>query len=243
MSDEWFETFGTELWLKAASADRKGEADFLYEICNLAAGKSFLDAPCGAGGVSVHLAGKGVEVTGVDLTEEFVRRARKLFADENLPGRFDRMDLRKMDFQEAFDAVANWFGSFGYFSDGENLDLLRRLGRALKPGGRLVVDQVNRQAVLRNFRSRLEMGPVVVENTWRDNRIHGIWTRREGGRSVRCESSIRLYTPGQMQAMARKAGLEVLDFFGDWQGQAYRRGSRRLVMLAAMCEDRPEPVK
>lgn len=233
MSEEWFETFQDELWLKAASADRKGEADFLYDICNLAEGKSFLDAPCGAGDVSVHLARRGVEITGIDLVADHIQRARKLFSRHGLAGRFLRQDLREMDFCEDFDAAANWFGSFGYFSETQNAELIRRYVRSLKPGGRLVIDQVNREAILRNFRSRLQIGNVVVENTWKNNRVCGVWTRREGGRSSRSESSIRLYTPGQMRRLAHKAGLKVLGVYGDWQGGEYRRNSRRMVLLTA----------
>jgi cyclopropane fatty-acyl-phospholipid synthase-like methyltransferase len=232
MSKEWFETFQDELWLKAASADRKAEAGFLYDICNLAEGRSFLDAPCGAGDVSVHLARKGVRITGLDLVADHIERARKLFFSQGLSGRFLRQDLREMDFHEEFDAAANWFGSFGYFSQDENQQLLLRYARGLKPGGRLVIDQVNREAILRNFRRCLQVGSVVVENTWKNNRVNGVWTRREGGKSIQCRSSIRLYTPAEMGRLARKAGLEVVDFYGDWQGSAYRRGSRRLVMLA-----------
>lgn len=95
-----------------------------------------------------------------------------------------------------------------------------------------MIDQVNRESILRNFRRRIQVGNLLIENTWQDNRVNGLWTRREGGRSIRCRSSIRLYTPGQMRRLAQKAGLEVVDFYGDWQGSAYRRGSRRLVMLA-----------
>jgi tRNA U38,U39,U40 pseudouridine synthase TruA len=44
-------------------------------------------------------------------------------------------DLRGLDFNEEFEGVYNWGGSFGYFSDEENADVLRRYVRALRPGG------------------------------------------------------------------------------------------------------------
>ncbi len=135
MSKEWFEIFQDELWLKAALADRTGGAEFLYEICGLGPGMTLLDAPCGAGDVSLHLARIGVEITGVDLVVDHIQRARKLFSRHGLAGRFLCQDLREMDFCEYFDAAANWFGSFGYFSEAENLQMILRYARSLKPGG------------------------------------------------------------------------------------------------------------
>ena len=63
------------------------------------------------------------------------------------------MDLRSIEFENEFHAIYNWFNSFGYFSDGENAEVVRRFARALRPGGRLLIDHLNRERILRNFPS------------------------------------------------------------------------------------------
>ncbi len=47
---------------------------------------------------------------------------------------------------EGFDAVLNWFTSFGYFADNGNKGVLREFRRALRPGGRLLLETIHRNA-------------------------------------------------------------------------------------------------
>lgn len=229
---QWYRTFDESLWLKSASADRKPEAEFLAEALELEAGDELLDAPCGAGGVSIHLARKGVSVTGVDLVAGHIRRARKAFAAEDLQAEWCCMDLREMGFEGRFDAAMNWFGSFGYFSEDENRALVGSYARSLKAGGRLVIDQPNRERILRSFRPVMTHGSIRVDARWSPPRCVASWTGTEGGREVRSESSIRLYTPKEFGRLIEWAGLELIDLYGDWQGGRYRRGSQRTVVLA-----------
>ncbi len=49
--------------------------------------------------------------------------------------------MRQLSLQSRFDAALVWGGSFGYFSDSENLETIQRLADCLKRGGRLLIDQ------------------------------------------------------------------------------------------------------
>src|SRR5215471_10877166 len=50
----------------------------LAEFMDLRAGMHLLDVGCGIGGPARYFAGRGCQVTGVDLSEEFVRVAESL---------------------------------------------------------------------------------------------------------------------------------------------------------------------
>jgi len=228
---EWFETFFEDLWLR--QGDRAGEAEFLRKALRLRKGQSVLDAPCGDGGVAVHLARRGIRVTGVDLVPRFIARARRRFARQKLPGEFRVLDMRRIDYEGQFHAAYNWFGSFGYFSDAENLDVLRRLARSLRPGGRLLIDQPNREFILRHFRRRQRRGDVTTTVSWRPEtrRVDAVWSLRRAGRTRRCRSSMRLYTPAEFRRMFDQAGLAVAEMFGSREGGAHHRGSRRLLVV------------
>lgn len=73
--------------------------------------------------------------------ERVSRRARRRFQRIRLSGTFVVLDLRDLDIEAAFSGEFNWLKSFGHFSEVENLDVVRHCARALRKGGRLLIDQ------------------------------------------------------------------------------------------------------
>ncbi len=225
---EWVARFAEDLWLKP---DDAGEADarVVSALLSLRAGDRVLDAPCGAGRVALPLARAGCRMTGVDRCERFIGRGRANFAAAQLAGEFIAMDLRDVEIHGAFDAAYNWSGSFGYFDDAVNLEILRRLAMALRPGGRLAVDQPNREALLRHFRPETKAGTLATRCRWDPaaQRVDAEWIRGE----ERILSSIRLYTVAQFRDLFACAGLEWIGAVDSTDGTPYRRGSRRVAVV------------
>ena len=62
---------------------------------------------------------------------------------------------------EEFDAVVNWFTSFGYFDPQTNDRVLARFARALRPGGRLLLELHNPWRL-----QRLLAPPEARRRTW-----------------------------------------------------------------------------
>ena len=54
--------------------------------------------------------------------------------------------MRALDATEQYDVIVLWFTVFGMFDDDTSRDLLKRCHRALAPGGRLLVESINRDA-------------------------------------------------------------------------------------------------
>ena len=195
-------------------------------------GQSVLDAPCGTGRIAIHLGKAGCKVSLIDLRTQFIERARKRFHNEGLDTRFEVGDLRELDYVNEFHGIYNWFGSFGYFSDVENADLLQRYARALRHGGRLLVEQINRERILRHFTSEIRHGDMITTNEWDQSsqRVigHHIIPGRRGSSTV---SSMRLYTPGQLKDLFSKAGLVVEKVLGFPDGESLTPSSQRLVVV------------
>jgi SAM-dependent methyltransferase len=115
-----------------------------------------------------------------------------------------------LDLKGQFDGVFCWGGSFGYFSDAENARLVAAYVRALRPGGRLLIEQPDRERILRHFQRVMQTGSITLRNHW-DARNQRVITRRfepgvEGRRNF---SSMRSYTPAQMRALFELQGLTV----------------------------------
>jgi cyclopropane fatty-acyl-phospholipid synthase-like methyltransferase len=98
---------------------------------------SILDAGCGTGDTALFLASLGHKVTGIDLLEEPLRRARRKATERGLSATFLVMDaLALKDLPEVFDGVID-SGLFHVFGDEDQRRYVEGLATVLKPGGRL----------------------------------------------------------------------------------------------------------
>jgi SAM-dependent methyltransferase len=100
-----------------------------------------LDVACGKGRHSVQLANKGFNVTGIDLSEDSIREAKK---NESGNLEFFVHDMRLPFMMNYFDYAFNFFTSFGYFrTRREHDNAIRTISQSLKPNGIFVLDYLN----------------------------------------------------------------------------------------------------
>jgi SAM-dependent methyltransferase len=99
------------------------------------AGGAVLDLGCGSGlPVARDLTAAGYRVTGVDISEVQIRRARQLVPAAS----FLRADICAVEFgPDSFDAVVSFFALIHLPLD-DQLPLLRRIAGWLRPGGLFV---------------------------------------------------------------------------------------------------------
>jgi len=245
---EWFEQFFEGLYARVlsnqfAEAKTLRQARLVKRLLRARKGQSVLDIPCGMGRLTIPLARTGLVMTGVDLTAPYLRRARRTARRAGLDIRFLQSDMRRIEFDGEFDAAFNWFGSFGYFSDAENLAFCRRILRALRPGGRFLVEGINKSWLRSHLTPHAEdaIGGVrlVHRNRFdeRTSRTVSIWTLTRGRAVERHRISLRLYTGAEMRGLLREAGFRDIQLFGNPPLGRLTRHSRRLIAVAR----RPSP--
>jgi len=114
--------------------------DLIQEVCKLAPGAEILDLGCGGGDQAKVLAQKGFKITGIDNVPSLITFAKDAFRKEDLPGEFIEQDMRSIKYENQFDLVTMLSGTFGFFSENENMGMLKKIYRALKQGGAAFLD-------------------------------------------------------------------------------------------------------
>ncbi len=246
----WFESFFGEdyfeIYRDVLSAERTAEeVAGIVALLGLDAGARVLDVACGHGRHAIPLAKRGFEVTGYDLTELFIERARADAAEQGADVRWVRGDMRELAFDGEFDAAINVFTAFGYFEDPEDdLETLRGIRRALRPGGRFLLETLHRDGLPARFlpqnAHKTPNGTIVLqERVWdlaRDVIDEHVTLVRPDGTRTEYTTAVRTRTLHQLLAVMREAGLEPVAWYGGLDGSALDLSSRRLVLISA----RPE---
>ena len=112
------------------------EVGFLADALGLEAGARVLDVGCGPGRHALALARRGIDVVGVDLSEDFIALARDAAAADGLPAHFDVGDVRELAYDAEFDAVICLCqGGLGLLGGGDEPQAFGRIAAAVRPGG------------------------------------------------------------------------------------------------------------
>lgn len=214
------------------------EADVIWRLLSLQRGDSVLDLGCGHGRIANELAKRGADVTGVDRSTMFIDIARQEAAVAGLRVDYVEGDMRHLPWQQQFDAIVIWFTTFGYFDDGDNERVLREAGKALKPGGRLIIEQIHRNAILRQGLPQsfvTQRGDdLLIDLVSYDaltDRTHTERVMVLEGQVRHVEFSVRLYAFAELAHLLRSAGFQAIDAFGR-DGEPLTLYGRRLLTRA-----------
>jgi hypothetical protein len=170
-----------------------------------------------------------------------IERATERATSENLSAQFRIQDLRVLDEVSCYDAALCWWGSYGYFNDDDNLEYLRRVSRALKPGGQFVIDTHIAETLY----------PRLVERSWSQlpgaestkvlehrridhetGRAECTWTFIRDGQESSYETSIRIPTYRELCQTLRSVGFTAFAAYQRPDGGPFRFGAPRLSLVA-----------
>ncbi len=232
----WFNThFYHDLYQHRDEHEARG---FIRELCQrlgVQPGETALDMACGRGRHAKVLSEQGLDVLGVDLSEESISFARQ-FEHDDLKFSTGNM-LETLPFGP-FDWVFNLFTSFGYFeNDQMHQQAIDKMAEAVVPGGRLVLDYMNSVKIAANL--------VPANDVQTDLAHYSITRIIDEGTIVKrirvhkdCEiqhfeERVRAFTPTEMTRFMEHAGLEVLHIKGDYDLSDFEpEQSNRMIIIA-----------
>lgn len=220
------------------------DVDFIVAECDLEGGRRVLDLCSGTGRHSIELARRGIRSVGIELNAEYVALARTRADAAGVRPELRVGDVRSSELGSDYDAAILMWNSFGYFSDAEDLALLRRISSALRPRGRFLLELLNRDWILRNFEARSERevdGVTVVEERKFDagtNRMKAR-IRRSGDDSAERRVDWRLYSLPELATLGRSVGFELAAAYGDLKRSPVTLESRLMRLVFERAGDQP----
>jgi len=214
------------------------EVDVLETVLDLEPGDAVLDAPCGYGRHANRLADRGYDVRGLDAEQGFLERARRSADGRDVAVEYAVGDVRELPWpDDCVDAAYNVFTSFGYFDAADNRRTLSELARVVRPGGRVVVDTVDRDAMVREFQPVHveERGDdVLIDRHEFDPRAGRMQTDRiqiRDGDRTEMSYVLRVYTYTELAALFDDVGLGVVDDRDGLTTDAYGVDASRLCLV------------
>jgi SAM-dependent methyltransferase len=248
-SVDWWRTFFSgpvvESWLKMPTEEQTGqEAAFIREELGSPPPARLLDVPCGGGRHSLALARLGYDMTGVDLSVDFLDAARTQPSPGPGSVAWEHREMRDLPWPERFDGAFCLGNSFGYLDDRGNADFLKAVAHALKPGARFVLEtSYVLESLLPNiqWKTWYSAGDLIMLADRRyeppEGRLHVEYTWIRDGKVDKRSMAARLYTYREVFGLLEAAGFTDLKGYGSFTREPFRIGSGRLLVSAEKRRD------
>jgi ubiquinone/menaquinone biosynthesis C-methylase UbiE len=205
--------------------------------------RTAVDLACGTGSVTLLLAEKGLQVTGVDMSEEMLCvAAQKAENAENRPT-FVRQKLQQLHLPKGVDLAVCALDSMDYITNPADCkEAIRRVYKALNPGGCFIFD-VNTPEKLRAMDGQVFLDEDEdVYCVWRgefdeETNICTYWMdlfQRQGKTWQRSyeEHQEYAYSETQLREYLKAAGFTHVEVYADRIFEAPRAGEQRIYFKA-----------
>ncbi len=225
--------------------DYEAVVDFYFEILAREGLKprTAVDLACGTGSVALLLAQRGLQVTGVDMSEEMLCEASQKAQELDNQPMFVCQKLQSLRLPRGVDLAVCALDSMDYITDPADCEeAIRRVYKALNPGGCFIFD-VNTPEKLRAMD-----GQVFLDE---DDDVYCVWRGEFDEQTNICSYGMDLfqrqgdcwhrsfeehkeyaYSAGQLTAYLKAAGFTSIAVYADRRFEAPAPGEQRIYIKA-----------
>jgi ubiquinone/menaquinone biosynthesis C-methylase UbiE len=192
--------------------------DNLIDYLQIPKGSKLIDIACGKGRHAKYFNKKGMDVVGVDLSQNSINTAKK---DENKNLQFSVHDMRENYQENAFDVVTNLFTSFGYFENNKDEQkAINAMANNLKKEGMLIIDFMNAKKVIANLVLNEQKTIDGIQFNIKRELENGYILKNilitEGEEEQQFQEKVKAITLADYSEFITNAGLKIIDIFGNY---------------------------
>ena len=220
-----FENYAEKYDKESFTRGTIGECDFLEKEFDFRKSLKILDVGCGTGRHSIELTKRGYSVTGIDLSESQLAKARQKAAEQKLSTDFQQHDARNLPFKNEFDvAIMLCEGGFPLMETDEmNFEILKNVTHSLKSRCKFIFTTLNGlfplyHSVEEFCDSTSEEGNATYHSntfdlmTFRDHNITEF--EDDAGNKKTLKSNERYYVPSEITWLMKSLGYQKIEIYG-----------------------------
>ena len=235
---DWFNSpYYHQLYFNRDDREAAVFIDKLISYLKPAPDSTMLDVACGRGRHSIQLAGKGFDVTGIDLSEDSIAEALKHEIDRL---HFFQHDMRLPFRVNYFNYAFNFFTSFGYFKTRREHDnATRTIAHSLKTNGLFVMDYLNvhyaEDHLVHQSEQKVDDVNFIITKWYDETHFYKkIIVEDEAlTEPLIYTEKVSKFSLGDLTEMFAYQGMQIQEVFGDYTFSNYDvRKSPRLIMIA-----------
>lgn len=226
---QWYETlfenYGQKYDNESFTQGTMGECDFIEKEIHYNKALKILDVGCGTGRHAIELAKRGYSITGIDLSESLLEKAREKAKQCGLQVEFLQHDARSLPFENQFDvAIMMCEGGFPLMETDEmNFDILKNVSNSLKVKSTFIFTTLNGLFPLFHSINDFLANGVVEGNATYNSKHFDLMTFRDynitkveddNGEEKELECNERYYVPSEITWLLKTLGFTKIDIFG-----------------------------
>lgn len=226
---QWYETlfenYGEKYDNECFAQGTIGECDFIEKELEFNKTLNIIDIGCGTGRHSIELAKRGYTITGIDLSESLLKKAREKAKQKGVSINFLKHDARNLPFDKQFEvAIMICEGGFPLMETDEmNYEILKNVSKSLKENAKFIFTTLNGLFPLFNSieefcGTNTDDGNATYHNntfnimTFRDHNITKV--EDDNGVEKELECNERYYMPSEITWLLKTLGFTKIEIFG-----------------------------
>ncbi len=189
--------------------------------CHLKPPQRILDLGCGHGIHSFLLAQKGYSVVGIDISKPLIDYADKEFGLHSKNRKYIQNDMRRISYSNEFDVCTLLSGTFGFFSENENRELLQSINKSLSKNGYIFIMYISSNRTDLNSKNWVEIdNGYQLSQTWFEQETSTFHSTIKlllnngdiiipmNEKGYHANEAVRCYTPPEITSLLTNSGYE-----------------------------------